>query len=187
MLKHEGMTSKEKISKYILSLWSSLFICWLLLKCWLIVMFMLLECISLGWKKKSLFKGKKRSSNQTILPPPCKKHRHTLKSLIISILMVSSFDNLHLKNQLCAIRTLLGQSDRQAIKGSPFAHLHTHIYMHTHIYTYLKSLSLLPVQWTLRNCQQCSMLELSRADYLRIYFSSSLMPYLLFKEVKLMV
>lgn len=31
------------------------------------------------------------------------------------------------------------------------------------------------------------ILEVSRADYLRIYFSSSVMPYLLFKEVKLMV
>lgn len=115
-------------------------------------MFMLLECISLGWEKHPCPK-EKRDSNQTNLPLPYKKYRHTPESLMILVLLLNRFEDFHLENQLYAIRTLLGWCDCKAIKCSPSAclslqtHTYTYTCSHTNVHTQ-SHLCLLPIQWT---------------------------------------
>lgn len=156
-------------------------------------MFMLLECISLGWEKHPCPK-EKRDSNQTILPLPYKKHRHALQihwwswfccwiGLKIFTYKISCMQSEHY---------LVGPTARQL--NAPLLTVSLYRYTHIHIHAH-RQMHILRVTCPCSLCnehqehwkQQCSMVELSTADYLRIYFFSSVMPYLLFKEVKLMV
>lgn len=91
---------------------------------------------------------------------------------------------------------MVGQIARQLHAPLLPVSLDTYIYTYVHIYTHIHTqMSILtvsvpsPYAVNTKNTDDGSapILEVSRADYLRIYFSSSVMPYLLFKEVKLMV
>lgn len=154
-------------------------------------MFMLLECISLGWEKHPCPK-EKRDCNQTILSLPHKKHRHTLQSHWWSwfcwwvVLKIFTEKISCMQSEHYLVSQIARQLNAPLLSVSLYTY--THIRTHTDVHTYSHCPFCLCNEheehwWQ----QQCSMLELSRADYLRIYFSSSVMPYLLFKEVKLMV
>lgn len=147
-------------------------------------------------RKRSLSKGKK--SNQTILSLPNKKHRHTLQSHWWSwfcwwvVLKIFTEKISCMQSEHYLVSQIARQLNAPLLSVSLYTciHIRTHIYTHTrtdvHTYSHCPFCLCNEHQehwWQ----QQCSMLELSRADYLRIYFSSSVMPYLLFKEVKLMV
>lgn len=101
---------------------------------------------------------------------------HAAELLMILALLVSSFEHFHLENQLHEAWTALGQLDCWQLNDPLLSIYIPHTQTHTSAHIYSDPFSLCSEcqkHWW----QQCSTLELSKADYVKIYFSP-LMPYL---------